>query len=379
MNRKRIAFVIDTLEIGGTEKSLLEIVPRLKGEFDVEMISLFHGESLRSEFEARGVKVTALRLASPFQPIRNIRAVRRLLMTHAPDVIVAHLFFAEFYCRLACLGTKFRLIGTFVNDSYSQERYSRLTGSMKIKLRVYQWLDRITARRCQGFLANSKSIATSNSKALHLDSSKVEVIYRGREIKKYREEYNPPSVGRFEFINVGRLIERKGHLELIDAFAKVAEIRQDAYLTIFGDGYFKENLERQIADLNLIGRVRLAGSIPDVTPELYHSHCFVFTSHFEGFSGALIEAMLVGMPIISSRIPMSQEALTEDSCYFFTVGHRTELVNAMTWMITNQTKARVLGMRARDFALRSFDIEVLMRKYSDYLTRICHEGQQSER
>lgn len=109
----------------------------------------------------------------------------------------------------------------------------------------------------------------------------------------------------FIFINIGRLSEQKGQLFLIKSFKTVLEKYNDSKLCIIGDStlgniYFEKSLKKLVKDLNLNNHVFFLGNQTNIFPFLNKSHCFVFSSLWEGFGLVLLEALSCNLPIIST-------------------------------------------------------------------------------
>src|SRR5690606_29372888 len=129
-------------------------------------------------------------------------------------------------------------------------------------------------------------------------------------------------------------------------------------LLIYGEGNHRQSLEKLIEALGLGKAVKLPGVHPQVTEELFSADCFIFPSWYEGFSGALVEAMMSGIPIIASDIPMNLEAVTaDDNALIFPVRNIRALELQMRYAIENPGPMAVLGKRAREEAIRRFDIK----------------------
>jgi glycosyltransferase involved in cell wall biosynthesis len=106
----------------------------------------------------------------------------------------------------------------------------------------------------------------------------------------------------FRFLNIGSLEEVKGHVTLINAFARHFRNDGTVQLRIGGDGTLKEKLPRLIEELGLNGQVELLGYLNrgEVLREVRECDAFVFSSHYETFGVALIEALSCGKPVIST-------------------------------------------------------------------------------
>src|SRR5258708_34336909 len=102
---------------------------------------------------------------------------------------------------------------------------------------------------------------------------------------------------------MGRLVPEKGFDMLLEAFSRIAAIHPDWSLRIIGDGPLYSQLTAQTRALGLNNRVVFTGPLADPFPVLYAGDLFVFSSRFEGFGLALLDAMACGMPVISFNCP----------------------------------------------------------------------------
>lgn len=119
--------------------------------------------------------------------------------------------------------------------------------------------------------------------------------------------YNPVSMDNMKFgysknktvLAVGRYTKQKGFDILIDAWNIVNSKHPDWKLKIVGEGVEKSNLEEKIKNYDLIESVKLYPPTSNIVKEYNNSNVFVLSSRYEGFCLVLIEAMTVGLPVIS--------------------------------------------------------------------------------
>ena len=373
MTKPTILFIIDTLNVGGAEKSLLDIVSRLD-QFAPVVCHIYPGDTLRSEFEDRGVPTFSLKIPPPYNWAKATVAVCDLVATIKPVIIHSTLFKSDIVARRVARRLRIPLINSLVNNSYHESRFKSAGAMMWVKLKVLQLFDAWTARRVDLFISNSETIGVSNSKALSIPKKKIRVIYRGRSARDFdvnadkidslQRELNV-STSHQIILNISRLIQRKGQLELIRAFKLLSSEYPNAILLIAGSGPFKSNLEMEIQHLNLSNRVRLLGNRSDVPVLLKMASCFVFPSHYEGLPGALIEAMLARIPIAASRIPENMECVDENMASIFDLKNESELVSSLRAVLTDSAERRQRIEVAYATAREKFDIDNIVISYED--------------
>ena len=116
-----------------------------------------------------------------------------------------------------------------------------------------------------------------------------------------------PEVCRF--VTVGRLSPEKNHVRLIQAFGQVHWEFPETRLTIIGDGPLRRTLARTVADLGLTAAVALPGHLANPFGIMSQSDCFVLSSDYEGQPMVLLEALVLGLPVISTDFASVADAL----------------------------------------------------------------------
>ena len=150
----------------------------------------------------------------------------------------------------------------------------------------------------------------------------------------------------FDLIYVGRLAPVKNLSLLVEILRDLREIRPSARAVIVGGGPGLADLERQRARLGLANHLVLPGWQQDVTPWLRASQLFCLTSHHEGLPIAALEAMSLGLPVISTRYPGAEE-LVQDGETGFLCRNGNEFVDRVVLCLTRDSLRSEIGQRAR--------------------------------
>lgn len=111
------------------------------------------------------------------------------------------------------------------------------------------------------------------------------------------------------FVNIARLSVEKGHDQLIDAFARVILDTPNVKLLIIGDGPLYNSLNFKVKQLGLQNNIILLGWRKNPFPYLRKANCFVFSSRYEGQGLALLEAMVLKVPIICTDFSCAHDVL----------------------------------------------------------------------
>ena len=156
-------------------------------------------------------------------------------------------------------------------------------------------------------------------------------------------------VRKSEIVAVGRLDDNKNHAMLIRAFANLAEEFPEYTVTVYGEGESRPELEKLITRLGLENRVFLPGRADAIEDKIYHSSLFVMTSDTEGMPNALIEAMSLGLPVISTDCPCGGpgELIRHgENGYLIPVRDEKALENQLRHCLTRVSEIEEVGKRA---------------------------------
>lgn len=150
-------------------------------------------------------------------------------------------------------------------------------------------------------------------------------------------------------VTVGRLESQKNHLMLMEAFANVCKAHPEYTLEIYGEGSLKKTLQSKIDELKLENSVFLRGHSPNIPQILEEAYMFVLSSDYEGLSNALIEALAVGMPVVSTDHPCGGAGLlvqNDVNGILVPTGDADAMANAINFVIENNEFACEIGGNA---------------------------------
>jgi glycosyltransferase involved in cell wall biosynthesis len=369
---KKVLFVIDTLQLGGAEQSLLENTSRFKNIHPV-VCHLYTGSILQPKFAEKGIKVYSFNISKKYGFLEAYQKLKKIVIQEKPDLMVAYLTRSEIVTRLLGRFYKIPVVGTFVNDLYCKSYNQHLSWKAKNLVSVFKYINRATSKICVGFVSNSEAIKTANAKHLSIEPEKIKVINRGRESFRFRRK-NFEQTGKsasIKFLNVSRLFAVKGHRFMILGFKQFLTSYPEASLSIVGDGPLRNELLALIKENNLENKVILLGARNDVPSLLSEYDCFVFPSLVEGFSGALVEAMFAGLPILASDIAQNKEAITHlKTGYLFKRESADEVKKAMLWYKENPDQANKLAINAYEYAKENFELDKIVDRFESYLLTV---------
>lgn len=179
---------------------------------------------------------------------------------------------------------------------------------------------------------------------------------------------------RKRIVNVGRLVPQKNQAGLIRAFSRFHERRPEYTLSIYGKGIpqnldQKDSLEQLIEELRLQDVVKLEGTSSQIHHDIADAEIFVLSSDYEGLSNALLEAMTMGFPCISTDCEGSTDVI-ENGVNGLLVprGDEEALTNAMLTLADQEEFREQLGRQAQKTTER-FQREKVALQWKEMIER----------
>ena len=165
-------------------------------------------------------------------------------------------------------------------------------------------------------------------------------------------------------ISVGRLEWVKGYDRLIDAWKIISDKHPDWHLDIFGCGTLEQELRNQQKHLGLEEKMTIHPATPKINIEYSNSSLFVCTSHFEGFSLVILEAMQTGVPCVAFDCPFGPSYLIDNGQNGLLVPNNDikKLADKITLLIED-SKMRSEFSKAAFEKSRTFSVEIIMNQW----------------
>lgn len=174
-------------------------------------------------------------------------------------------------------------------------------------------------------------------------------------------------------LTVGRVDRNKNQEMMIRAFARIAGDFPEASMVLYGEGEQREGLKGLVKELGLTGRVSLPGAQTDIADKIYTGSMFLLASGHEGMPNALIEAMCLGLPCISTDCPCGGPAeLIRDgeNGFLIPVGDEEALAERMRLLLADPERAERMGRQAAGL-LEDYRPEKVNADWTRYLLSRC--------
>ena len=306
--RRRVLVVIDSMEVGGSQRQVQHLLDGLDKEQWQPELAYFRCDSfLVDAIRRSGTPVHYLPKRSRLD-LRFLVAYARLLRNGNYALVHAYSLTAELWALLArALSGRRPVLVASERSSYRHDRPA-----------WYWWLKRVVLGRSAAVIANSRAGAQSTARRTGMPEAMFATIANDVALPPpiaadsraaSRESLGVPD-GRLLGLFVGRLVPVKNVACLVRALGMLAP-GQRPWIALVGDGPLRASIQQLATDCGVAADLCFLGEREDATLLMQAADFLVLPSHFEGLSNALLEAMAARCPVIASAVGGSVELIRD--------------------------------------------------------------------
>lgn len=362
----KVGFLIQTMTPGGAERATAAIASELAGKGEnTEIITFDSSESfypLENDVEVVNMELRNISKSASLKRligcIKRAFEIRRKIKARKLDVLVCMSSTMNLYGLLSTIFTSTKAVGTERSNPYKYKAD-----------KINAFLKKLSARLLDGFVFQTKTAADYYPESVRQKG----VVIQNAVFNPLVREIEPTETEERQKIiyGVGRMSSEKRFGDLIDAYVEVEKNHPDYRLVIFGDGVDREKLEEKVASLSCRDKILLPGADKNALKFVAKGSVFVLSSEYEGMPNALMEAMAVGTPCVSTRCKIGPEELIEDGAngLLVPVGDVKKLSAGIEMIIDNPVFARILSYNGRNI-LKTNDISTICSEWLEYLNSV---------
>lgn len=365
----KITFVTATLTSGGSERVMSIVANKMQERgYEVEIICL--NDQIVFYPINDGIKITHVEVEAGTKSLpKKLWWFRKYIQKTQPDMVIAFMVSVYTVTLLALMGVDIPVISSVRNDP----AYSNLRKKITRKLLL---------PRSAHVVVQTQQIKQYFSKNIQ---KKTTVIYNPVNERVFEAPLNPPSMGSYDndnpglkikderlnrIISVGRLYPQKDQKTMIEAFAKVSEKHPDWKLVIFGEGPERGALELLVERLKVKDKVSLPGKSENIIDELKKSKIFCLSSIYEGMSNALVEAICVGLPIVTTKVSGTEELIGNgENGFIVDIGDKDTMAMAMTKLIEDENLRQQFAEKNKAQAVK-FETNAIVDQWEELVNSV---------
>lgn len=314
----KVLHVISSLEIGGAQRLLSDLLPIQKQQgIDVSLLVLKSEDNdFTQKVQDAGVPIISLNVKSFRNPFLAFK-VRSIIKDY--DVVHAHLVHALYVCSLAARGLKIKLI--YTEHSTSNNRRGKA---------YVRPIEKFIYGRYNKLISISQQTQDALQDWLQSNDDRFIVINNGVDTKAFaniHKEVIPNSL-----IMVSRFASSKDQETVIRA---MKELDEDVTLRFVGDGENLEHCKKVANDIGVSGRVQFLGARSDVAELIAESYIGIQSSNWEGFGLTAVEIMASGKPVVATSVNGLKQVV-EGAGILFNVGDKKTLAENIKKIINDK-------------------------------------------
>lgn len=363
MGLKKIAFYINSLDKGGAQRVIVNLSEFLyqKGT-EVVLVTTKKAEDeycvsdgiRRVYSEISGAEVTGSRIRNFCHRFRKLRNIWK---QEKPDVVVSFIGKNNFMA-IATAAFLPVSVAVSVRGEPTEEYYNPMMRAIAKHLFHYARGIIFQTEDAKAFFPNRvqrRSVILPNP----LDTACIRPRFSGKRDNT--------------IVTVGRVDDNKNHRMLIDAFAANHTEFPEMKLVIYGNGDMRKNLLQYIEELGLEASISMPGNVSRIPDYIERARIFVLTSDTEGMPNALLEAMALGLAVISTDCPCGgpRTVIRDGSNGLLVPVRDTQaLTEALRKLLSNPDFEQSLGEQAAKIQ-EQLSPEQVNREWQQYLGSLC--------
>jgi len=362
MKKKKIFFILPNLAAGGAERVISTLANDFSTKYNVCIITLNKSEI----FYALHKDVKTLYCIENIIPSKNIFDAIKLnclllkkilfyLKQEKPDLVISFITSSNI---LSIIATMLRNIPCII----SERNFPNTNRTSKTR----RYLRKLLYKKANFLVVQTEEIKNYFSSII---AEEKIVILPNPIAKELTKSRNSNSIKENVILNVGSLTSQKAQDVLIKAFANIDN--DNWKLIIIGEGGKRKEYEALIRSLKLQNKVILLGLTKDISLYYNSATIFAFTSLFEGFPNALIEAMHFGLPCISTDCPTGPSKLIEngENGFLIPINNQKKLENCLTKLISDKNLQNTFGKNAMS-TTKQFDVDTVILQWDSLINHL---------
>lgn len=360
----KVLHIITSLNIGGAEKLMVDLLPRLKQRgAEVELLVFVGNRTMfYDQLEREGVKITTFaEKGSVYNPLHLIRLYRFLKKNHF-DVVHTHNTAPQLFAAIVAMLCPLVLVTTEHNTTNRRRNW-----------KWYRLVDKWMYGKYFKVICISDATESNIREYLGVANAdkKFLTVYNGVDVDKFanaqpRTDYH---TDKKVITMVAAFRHQKDQDTLIRAMQYLP--REVYELWLVGDGERRGELENLVATLGLNEQVKFWGIRGDVPSLLKSSEVVVLSSHWEGFGLVAVEGMSVGKAFIASDVDGLND-VTHGAGLLFKQGDDKQLAELIQTLLNDSAYYSQIAAKCKERALK-YDISRMADGYIEVYKELLNE------
>jgi len=383
MQKFKILYVIDKLDIGGTQRHILELLKKIdRKRFEPCLCCLLYGGELIEEVKALDIPVLVLNIKRiyDFSGIVGLFKLIRFVREEQIDIVHTFLFGANILGNLAAklAGAPFIISGRRDTGIHREGRWRHR--------QAYRFAHRLADR----VFTVSNSVSDVVHRYEGVEPDRIITIYNGIDVCKSQghsiksqshkviKSQVKKSLGikENEFVvgMIANISWVKGHRNFIEAARLILEEIPNVKFLIIGDGPLLKSHKSQVTSHKLKDKILFLGKRQDVGELLSIMDVSVNASYSEGMSNTILESMALEVPVVASNVDGNRELVVDNQTGFLVqVEDIYTMKEKIAFLLRNKEIAGQMGQNARRIIEKKFNLSEMVNRYENAYINLLNE------
>lgn len=365
--KHKIVYVITRSEIGGAQNHIISLLDHIGKKYNLVLVTgsdgylvdMVNGLSIKP-------KIYVVDSIDSFNIVKSVLSLKEIFNNEIPDLIHTHSTLASIHGRLAARFCKLKVLHTihgwhFANKNLLKQ-ILQVSAEFLFKPLTTYWItvSQYDLRLGLRFklLRNRNVISIKNG----IEDTSIDFLRDSRPLE---------GDDKTRMVFVGRASFQKNCMEAIEIIKLCpSNVLLTMYVT---SGDYLSAIIKLIADSNLEDRVTLIIDNPDASSNLHHHDAMLLTSRYEGMPLCVLEAMRVGLPIVSSDVcGMNEIVINRETGYLYPLHDVEEAANCVNRLLEVEKRLE-LGRVARENFEKYFRAALMANKTADIYEKLLSE------
>lgn len=354
---EKVLFVISNISFGGAQRVVWTLSQKMR-QMGVEPVVVAVGYSTNNYTLPEGIKVIQLGQKRNLETVFTIRKMRKVIKAENPSAVIT---MGVATCLFSVPAVQGLRVTHIISERNDPKHFKGKAWVRKVS--------RAMMKRGNGFVFQTEEAR---------DFYPEKIQNRSCVIPNPIMAANLPNAescdDKHVIVTMGRLTEQKNHRLLIDAFSKLLHTHPEYQLHIYGSGELQAQTAGYIQKKGLQDSAVLFGACDDVLTRIRDAEMFVLSSDFEGMPNALMEAMAMGLPCVSTDCPCGGPRYLirqGENGLLVPVGDVEAMVGAMVRLAEDPDLRVSMGSAAKQLR-QDLSVDRICKQWLDFCEEIIH-------
>ncbi len=353
--KRKILVIIGSLDIGGTEKQLLQIISSLTNYFDFTVLSFIKGGDLLNDYKKLRIKILLpnkeSKIILPLRLLVYIWLIYKSFIQTKPDIV--HFYLPHSY-----------LLGSFLPYIFSKKKYIMSRRSQNFyqkKIPFCRLIEKQLHKKMNLIITNSKQNYDQLINEEGVNPNKCSLISNGVKIADNIKRNKKKTI---QILCIANFIKYKNHNMIINACNRLSD-KLEWSLNLVGNNTdnIVEELKRKIKPKNK-RKINFIKKNKNVSKFLINADIGILTSNEEGLSNSILEYMSYGLPVIATKVGGNvEQVINKKNGFLIKKNDDLQLSIRLEELIKNKLMRKKFGIESKKIVKEKFSVEEEFKKY----------------